>query len=163
VKLALGLYAPSGGTVTFDGAGDCTLEAVRSLTAYVPQEPMLFRGTVLDNILCGNASATRGDAVRAAKLAGADVFISRMERGYDSKLADGGGNLSGGQKQRLAIARALVKDAPVLLLDEITSALDEDTERQILETVRNLAAARAVLFVTHRPAVTALADEVRRL
>jgi ATP-binding cassette subfamily B protein len=163
VKLALGLYAPSGGTVTFDGAGDCTLEAVRGLTAYVPQEPMLFRGTVLDNILCGNASATREDAIRAAKLAGADIFISRMERGYGSPLADGGGNLSGGQKQRLAIARALVKDAPVLLLDEITSALDEGTERQILETVRRLAAARTVLFVTHRPAVTALADEVRQL
>jgi ATP-binding cassette subfamily B protein len=163
MKLILGLYSPQSGRIIFDGAGECTLPAVRSKTAYVPQESLLFRGTVLENILLGNSAASRTDAENAAKLAGADIFIKEMEHGYDTVLSDDGNNLSGGQKQRIAIARALIKNAPILLLDEITSALDAETEEQIINTVKAISKTKSVLFITHKAAITAQADKVIQL
>ena len=160
MKLILGLYLPQSGRIIFDGAGGCTLPAVRSKTAYVSQEALLFRGTVLENIISGNPSASRIDVENAAKLAGADIFINEMERGYDTVLSDDGENLSGGQKQRIAIARALVKDAPILLLDEITSALDQETEEQIINTVKAISRTKSVLFITHKTDIAAQADLV---
>ena len=158
MKLILGLYTSQAGTISFDGHEHATLESVRGKTAYVPQEPMLFRGSVLENILCGNPSATREDAILAARQAGADAFVSAMVSGYDTLIADDGKSLSGGEKQRIAIARALVKDAPILLLDEVTSALDAETEAAILETIRRIAQRKAVLWITHKQSVADQAD-----
>jgi len=151
------------GSVIFDGKDACTLENVRRKTAYVPQEPMLLRDTVINNILCGNVTASREEAVYAAKMAGAEGFISELADGYDTVLVDDGKNLSGGQNQRLAIARALVKNAPILLLDEITAALDDEAEQQVLETIKSLACECAVLFVTHKASVIEVADVVYRI
>lgn len=158
MKLILGLYTPDAGRIVFreGNPGD----SARRLTAYVPQEPALFRGTVLENILFGSPGTSREAAVSAAKLAGADGFISSLEKGYDTVLMDEGKSLSGGQRQRIAIARALVRDAPILLLDEITSALDRDTEVSILRTVKHIANTKTVLFITHRPDVCKWADKV---
>ncbi len=160
MKLILGLYSPQKGNLVFDGTDSNLIESIRQKTAYVPQEPMLFRGSVTDNILFGNPDATPEDAVKAAVLAGADEFISCMPSGYETQLTDDGGNLSGGQKQRIAIARALTKGAPILLLDEITSALDAETEAHILETVKTLSKDHAVVFITHKPGVEYMADVV---
>lgn len=139
------------------------LENIRLKTAYVSQEPLLFRGSILDNILFGNSDATREDAIEAARMADAYGFISEMTDGFDTLLADDGKNLSGGQKQRLAIARALVKSAPVLLLDEITSALDKSTEAQILETLKGISKTKTILIVTHDSEIAELADEIVRI
>ena len=158
VRLILGLYHPEGGEIVFRGKGAPTIASLRKQTAYVPQEPMLFRGSIFENIACGKDGCSREEVKAAAKLAEADNFISIMENGYDTLLTDGGNNLSGGQRQRIALARALVKGAPILLLDEITSSLDAQTERQILQTVRQISREKAVLLVTHKPDIEALAD-----
>jgi ATP-binding cassette, subfamily B, bacterial len=159
MKLLLGLYPPESGTITFDGDAPSTLDNIRAKTAYVPQEPLLFRGSVLENILFGNPAAALEDAEYAARLAGADIFISALEQGYDTILADDGKSLSGGQKQRLSIARALVKNAPILLLDEITSALDAEAAERILETVLHIAQTHSVLLITHNGAFDQLTDQ----
>lgn len=162
IKLALGLYAPKSGKgkIVFDGTEVLTLKNIRMKTAYVPQEPLLFRGSIVENILLGNQNADREDAVEAARMAGADSFISEMEKGYDTLLTDDGKNLSGGQKQKIALARALIKNAPILLLDEITSALDKASEEKILETLRLISRSKAILMVTHDADVTGVADRV---
>jgi ABC-type bacteriocin/lantibiotic exporter with double-glycine peptidase domain len=160
IKLILGLYTPDSGNIVFDGVEEPTLESIRAKTAYVPQEPMLLRASILENIRFGNPAASMADAVRAAQLAGADGLITGLEAGYETLLTDDGRNLSGGQRQRLALARALVKDAPILLLDEITSALDQVTKGQILETVKELGRTKAVLAVTHDPEIERIADRV---
>jgi ATP-binding cassette subfamily B protein len=163
MKLLLGLYAPQSGSISFDGTERATLSAIRHKTAYVPQDPLLFRGSVLDNILFGNPDAARTEAVEAARLAGADIFISGLEQGYDTMLADDGKSLSGGQKQRLSIARALVKKAPILLLDEITSALDAETAAQLMVTIRHISKTRAVLLITHDSTIAEQADMVYKI
>jgi len=163
MKLILGLYSPQKGELIFSGTDPNSTESIRRKTAYVPQEPILFRSSVLENILFGNPDATPEDAVKAAISAGADDFITRMPSGYETHLTDDGGNLSGGQKQRIAIARALVKTAPILLLDEITSALDVETEAHILETVKALSKDHAVVFITHKPGAERFADTIYRM
>lgn len=160
MKLILGLYEPNSGNITFDGNEAITLQSIRNKTAYVPQEAMLFRGSIYDNIACGNQNASRDDIISAAKLAGADEFIYNLENGYDTVLLDDGNSLSGGQKQRIAIARALVKNAPILLLDEITSSLDNQTEMYILETIKNISKTKAVLFITHKNDIAKWADRI---
>lgn len=156
MKLILGLYAPDRGEIYLAGI----TENLREATAYVPQEPTLFRGTVYENIAFGNPDASEEDIISAAKMAGAGEFIQNLENGYQTVLLDNGVSLSGGQKQRIAIARALVKNAPILLLDEITSALDHNTEAIVFDTVKNISKFKAVLFITHRTDVIKWADEV---
>jgi ATP-binding cassette, subfamily B, bacterial len=163
MKLMMALYHPTVGKITFRCDGDLSLAALRSMTAYVPQEPMLFHGSVYENIACGKEGCSSDDVISAAKQAGADGFILAMEKGYNTILIDDGKNLSGGQRQRIALARALVKEAPVLLLDEITSMLDRDTEEQILETVKNISKLKAVLMITHKPEIEKIADCVIHL
>lgn len=160
MKLILGLYEPKDGNICFDGDEVVTLTNLRNKTAYVPQDAMLFRGSIYDNIACGNENAAIDDIIASAKLAGADEFIRNLEKGYDTVLLDDGKSLSGGQKQRIAIARALVKNAPILLLDEITSALDKQSEEHILETIKNISKTKAVLFITHREDVIKWADRI---
>ena len=163
IKLVLGLYSIQNGNINYDGNEPSTLESIRAKTAYVPQEPLLFRGSILENILFGSDTGALADAVKAARLAGADTFISEMEQGYDTILIDDGKSLSGGQKQRIAIARALVKNAPILLFDEITSALDKDTENHIMATILEIAKEKSVLFITHRNTIIEKADNVYRI
>jgi ATP-binding cassette subfamily B protein len=160
LKLILGLYSPQSGRILFDGGEDVTLDNIRRKTAYVPQEPILFRGSVLENILFGNPRGTREDAVTAARLAGADGFVAELQDGFDTILTDDGKNLSGGQKQRLALARALVKNAPILLLDEITSALDKATSEQLCKTLQSIGKTKAILIVTHDAGIRAFADKI---
>ncbi|QSX04872.1 ABC transporter ATP-binding protein [Sedimentibacter sp. zth1] len=148
MKLILGLYAPNSGTIFTQNADN-----LRSLTAYVPQEPTLFRGTVYDNIAFGNSNASEDEIISVAKMAGADEFIRKLGNGYQTILFDNGANLSGGQKQRIAIARALIKGASILLLDEITSALDKDMEVAVINTIKNISKYKTVLFITHNPEI----------
>lgn len=160
LKLIMALYNPSAGEIIFDGDNTPSLDAVRSLSAYVPQEPMLFRGSIFENIACGWEGCLLEEVVSASKQAGAHEFISRMPDGYDTAVMDDGKGLSGGQKQRIAIARALIKNAPVLLLDEITSALDRETEEKIFDTIREISKTKTVLLVTHYTGIDKIADRV---
>lgn len=163
MKILLALYTPSAGEVVFKGNQSATLENLRSMTAYVPQDAMLINGSIRDNIAGGNESLSDEEIQKAAKLAGADDFIASMPNGYHTEIADSGQNLSGGQKQRIAIARALAKESPILLLDEVTSALDPATAEQISETIRRISETKAVLWITHDRKVAEMADCVYRL
>lgn len=159
LKIILGLYELGDGSIYFDD-NNGVYASLREATAYVPQEPALFRGTVYENIALGNPDATKAEVISAAIMAGADEFINTLEHKYDTVLLDNGASLSGGQKQRIAIARALLKDASILLLDEITSALDHDTEAIIIDTMRKISKNRALLFITHKSNAKDWADEV---
>ena len=163
MKILLALYAPDKGEVAFRGNQPVTLEYLRSMTAYVPQDAQLASESVRENITCGNDTILDGAVQEAAQLAGAAEFIHSMPEGYDTVLADSGKNLSGGQRQRIAIARALAKNAPILLLDEVTSALDPSIAEQIAQTIWNISRKKAVLWITHDRSVEALADYVYRL
>src|SRR5690606_10225536 len=129
-KLILGLYKPSSGSIRFDGVEIAAMapSELRSLIAFVPQDPVLFQGTVFENIAYGRPGASRVDVIRAARLANAHDFIAELPQGYYTEIGERGTRLSGGQKQRIAIARSILKDAPILLLDEATSALDSQSE-----------------------------------
>lgn len=163
MKLLLGLYTPQGGEVTFRGSEKVTLESLRQKTAYVPQDTKLFGDSIYQNIAYGNEKATREDIIHVANLAGAHEFIHRLNNGYETVLYDDGANLSGGQKQRILIARALLKDSQILLLDEITSALDNETESKIMSTIKEISRSKAVVFITHKEKVTSCGDVVYRM
>jgi ABC-type multidrug transport system fused ATPase/permease subunit len=160
--LACGFLQPTRGRVLVDGADlrGFTRASLRQKLAYVFQETALFDDSVAANIRLGKPDASEAELERAARRAGADEFIRALPQGYQTGLGRAGGRLSVGQKQRLAIARALVRDAPVLVLDEPTSALDAETEARLLESLRELARERAVLLIAHRPSTVRAADEI---
>lgn len=162
MKLILGLYKPEQGEIIFRNDGE-NKKPIRMYTSYVPQDPFLSYGTISENILFGNPDATYDEMLAAAKMAGVDEFVPQMDNGYETLLIDYGKSLSGGQKQRISIARALVKDSSILLLDEITSALDKEMEEYVLGSVKRLSKSKAVLFITHRKDAVKWADEVIRL
>ena len=118
--------------------------------AYVPQEPLLFHRSLFENIAYGNSNATREDVIRAAELAHAHEFIALLPLGYDTLVGERGIKLSGGQRQRIAIARALLKEAPILILDEATSALDSESEKYIQESLKKLMEKKTALVIAHR-------------
>ena len=151
-RLLQGLYSPEQGMVRIDGADlrEINLTHLRRSIGVVLQENFLFRGTVRDNIAMTRPDASFDEVVAAARLAGAEEFIERLPKGYDSVLEENGANLSGGQRQRLAIARALLPQPPILVLDEATSALDPDSEAIIMENLGRIAAGRTVIIVSHR-------------
>jgi ATP-binding cassette, subfamily B, bacterial len=151
-SLLLRFYDPSDGRVTLDGRDlrDLTLASLRANVAVVLQEPLLFGTTVRENIAYGRPGAAAGDIEAAARAAGAHAFISALPAGYDAPLGEGGATLSGGERQRLAIARAFVKDAPVLVLDEPTSALDAHSERALVDALGRLMKDRTTLIIAHR-------------
>lgn len=151
------------GSIYFSGNEIVTLETLRSKTAYVPQDPMLFSGTVLDNITCGCENAAITQAISAAKAADANEFIESLPEGYDTIILEDGKNFSGGQKQRIAIARAIYKNAPILLLDEITASLDDTAEQKIMEIICNISKSKAVLIIMHKLDIAKYADKVYRL
>jgi subfamily B ATP-binding cassette protein MsbA len=152
VSLIPRFYDPTSGRVTIDGVDlrNLKLRALRSQIAYVLQETVLFRGSVADNIAYGKGSATRDEIVAAAKLANADGFISEMPQGYDTLVGDRGDTLSGGQRQRIGIARAIIRNNPILILDEPTAALDAESERLVMEALTRLMEGRTVITIAHR-------------
>lgn len=162
IQLLLGLYEPQEGRILC-GENHLRGGKLREHSAYVPQSPMLFRGSIYENIAFGKENARPEEVYEAARLAGAEDFIQAAPQGYDTPLQDNGQGLSVGQKQRLAIARALLKNAPILLLDEVTSALDQETEEQLLETIKKISGHKAVLLISHHERAMAKADHLIQL
>ncbi|MGH7158213.1 MAG: ABC transporter ATP-binding protein [Candidatus Saccharimonadales bacterium] len=140
------------GTIAVDGQNiaNVTQESLRQAIAYVPQEPLLFHRTVRENIAYGRPDATEKELIRATKKANAHDFIAALPNGYDTVVGERGVKLSGGQRQRIAIARAILKDAPLLILDEATSALDSENEVQVQEALWQLMEGRTTLVIAHR-------------
>jgi len=145
-------YDPTAGKITIDETDirEYTLSGLRNQIAYVLQETVLFQGTVAENIAYGRGGATREEIVEAAKLANADEFIARMPHGYDTMVGDRGDTLSGGQRQRIGIARAIIRNNPILILDEPTAALDTESEQQVIEALERLMKGRTVITIAHR-------------
>jgi ATP-binding cassette subfamily B protein len=161
-RLLQGLNPKYEGIIKIDGMDlrEIDLRHLRTNIGVVAQENFLFSGTIRENIGIARASASFSEIVRAAQLAGAEEFIERLPRGYDTIIAEGGSNLSGGQRQRLAIARALVVDPPVLILDEATSALDAESEAIINANLLRIAQSRTIICVSHRLAMLVPADAI---
>ena len=161
-KLLLGLYPISEGSITINGMNfkEHSLQELRKQIAYVPQEPYLFHGSVMENIRMGNPKATEKEIMQAAKAANAHDFIVDLEDGYSTNVGERGNNLSGGQRQRIAIARAILKDAPIILMDEATSALDNESEQLVNESLKNLHGRKTIVMIAHRPSTVQLADRV---
>lgn len=151
-SLLLRLYEADAGSVMIDGqdVSSVTQKSLRENIAVVFQEPALFSGTVRENIAYGRPKATDEEVVAAAKAANAHEFIAKFEKGYGTEIGERGLKLSGGQKQRIAIARALLKDAPVLILDEATSSLDSRSERAVQQALERLMKRRTTLIIAHR-------------
>jgi ATP-binding cassette subfamily C protein CydD/ATP-binding cassette subfamily C protein CydCD len=163
LNLLLGFASGDSGRVTVGGIDLAAVDPAswRSSIAWVPQRPSLFGGTIRANIALGRAGIPDiSDIVRAATLAGAHEFIASLPQGYDTVLGDDGAGLSAGQRQRIALARAFLRDAPFVLLDEPTANLDADTAASVMAAITRLAAGRTVLMAAHRPELIALADRV---
>ena len=156
------MYDVLDGRIAIDGQDvrSFTLESLRRQVSFVLQESVLFRATVADNIAYGRPGASREDIVRAARLANADEFITRLPHGYDTMLGERGDSLSGGQRQRLAIARAIIRDTPILLLDEPSAALDPESEQLIFDGLTRLMAGRTSITIAHRLATVRDADVI---
>jgi ATP-binding cassette subfamily B protein/subfamily B ATP-binding cassette protein MsbA len=156
------LLDPWAGRVRIDGrdARSVKLKSLRAQIALVSQEPFLFPGSIADNLAWGRPAASRAEIEAAARAARAHEFIARLPAGYDTLLGERGATLSGGERQRLAIARALLKQAPILILDEPTSALDAQTEWLILEGLKELMVGRTTLMIAHRLSTVRCADRI---
>ncbi len=161
-KLLLGLYPLQEGTIRVNGLDirENSLSKLREQISYVPQEPYLFNGSIMENIRMGRPEATEEDIVEAAKLANAHEFIKSFSEGYETIVGERGNNLSGGQRQRIAIARAILKNAQIILMDEATSALDNESEQLVNEALRRLHGKKTIVMIAHRPSTVQLADRV---
>lgn len=164
-KLLLGFYPIGKGSISIDGKSyhSLTLEEIRARIAYVPQEPYLYGVSIAQNIAYGRRGANRDEVIAAAKAANAHEFIMKQPKGYDTVPGERGNTLSGGERQRIAIARAIIRNTPVMILDEATSALDNESESLVQEAVRRLRQDRTILMIAHRPATIAAADIVVRV
>lgn len=162
VDLLTGFYKPDAGLITVDGISldNVDINAWRSSIGYVPQELTLLHGTIYDNITLGDATIPRDAVWQALRSAGADGFISELPDKIDSHIGNMGSKLSGGQRQRLSLARALVLKPSILILDEVTSALDETTEAAICANIAGLGNAYTIIAITHRPAWTKIATRL---
>ena len=162
VSLIPRFYDATAGKVEVDGVDvrDYKLQWLRSQIGYVLQETVLFRGTVYDNIAYGREGATRDEVIEAARLANADEFISRMPDGYETMIGERGDTISGGQRQRIGIARALIRDNPILILDEPTAALDTESEKLVIEALERLMKGRTVITIAHRLSTIRDADKI---
>jgi ABC-type multidrug transport system fused ATPase/permease subunit len=162
VSLIPRFYDPNAGSVKIDGVDvrDYKLHGLRQHIGFVLQDTVLFRGTVRDNIAYGHPGATADEIVQAAKLANADEFIRRMPHGYDSPVGERGLTLSGGQRQRIGIARALIRNNPILILDEPTAALDTESEKLVIEALERLMKGRTVITIAHRLSTIRDADKI---
>src|SRR5262245_51325012 len=162
VSLLLRFYRPTAGRIILDGADVATLDLtwLRRQIALVLQEPIIFSGTLRENIAYGRPGASDVDVIAASHAAGLHDFVATLADGYDTPVGERGVRLSGGQRQRLSIARAFLKDAPVLILDEPTSNLDTTTEQQIFASLDRLARGRTTLVISHRLATVQRADRI---
>ncbi len=133
---------------------------MREFISYVPQDAFLFHGSVKENIRMGKLAASEQEIVEAAKAANAHEFIERLPDGYDTMVGERGYNLSGGQRQRIAIARAILKDAPIILMDEATSALDNESEHLVNDALRKLRGEKTIFMIAHRTSTIQMADRV---
>lgn len=161
-KLLLGFYPLEHGSISVNGKpySDITLKEVREQIAYVPQEPYLYETTIAENIAYGRQGADREEIIKAAKAANAHDFIMKLPDGYDTLLGERGNTLSGGERQRIAIARAIIRNTPVILMDEATSALDNESETLVQESIKALRSGRTIIMIAHRPSSIAAADAV---
>jgi ATP-binding cassette subfamily B protein len=161
-KMLQGMYSPQGGIVRFDGVDmrEIDLSHLRRSMGVVLQENFIFRGSVKENIAITRPDATFEQIVEAAQTAGADEFIEHLQHGYDTILEENGSNLSGGQRQRLAIARAILPQPRILILDEAASALDPDSEAIFMRNLSRIAAGKTVIIISHRLATLTNADRI---
>jgi len=162
VSLIERFYDPQSGGISIDGTDirDLTVESLRSQISMVLQDVFLFNGTIAENIAYSVKDATREQIEGAARIACADDFISQMPEGYNTMIGERGVRLSGGQKQRLSIARAVLRNTPILILDEATSSVDMETELQIQAAIENLAGSRTVIVIAHRLSTIISADQI---
>jgi ATP-binding cassette subfamily B protein/subfamily B ATP-binding cassette protein MsbA len=162
VSLIPRFFDPWSGRVVLDGLDvrEIQIESLRNQIGIVLQEPFLFPISVAENIAYGRLDATRDEIAEAARAANADDFIRRLPQRYDTVLGERGATLSGGERQRLSIARALLKNAPVLILDEPTSSLDSDTEALLLEALERLMTGRTTFVIAHRLSTIRRADRI---
>jgi subfamily B ATP-binding cassette protein MsbA len=162
VSLMPRFYDPTGGRVLIDGVDIATMKlpALRKQIGFVLQETVLFRGTIRENIAYGHPGASNEDVIAAAKLANADEFIARMPHGYDSVVGERGDTLSGGQRQRIGIARAVIRNSPIMILDEPTAALDTESEKLVIEGLERLMKGRTVIMIAHRLSTIRDADKI---
>ena len=137
-----------------------SLDALRAQVGFVLQETVLFRGTIRENIAYGRPGATDEEVVSAAKVANADEFIGRMPHGYDTVVGERGDTLSGGQRQRIGIARAVIRNSPIMILDEPTAALDTESEHLVIDALRKLMKGRTVIMIAHRLSTISDADKI---
>ena len=152
INLIMRLYDPLSGSITIDDTDlrDVTFQSIRDRIAFVGQDTFLFHGTVRHNIELGRQGATSDEIIAAATAANAHEFIMNLPNGYNTDVGENGSRLSGGQKQRLAIARAMLRNAQILILDEATSALDSESESLIRDALSNLTAGRTTIMIAHR-------------
>jgi subfamily B ATP-binding cassette protein MsbA len=162
VNLVSRFYRPQSGQVRIDGhdLAGVTLSSLRSQIGVVIQESVLFGGSIADNIACGNARATQADVEKAARLANAHDFIVEQVKGYDTEIGERGMRLSGGQRQRIAIARALLRDPRILILDEFTSGIDAESENLITDAIQKSMVGRTCLVIAHRLNTIRHADRI---
>ncbi len=161
-NLLMRLYEPESGEILIDGynINDVTQKSLRRNIGVVFQDPSLFSGTIKENIGYANLAATDDEIISAAKAANADGFINKFEKGYETEIGERGLKLSGGQKQRIAIARALLKNAPILVLDEATSSLDSKSEKLVQEALNNLMKNRTTIIIAHRLSTIQNVDKI---
>lgn len=162
VSLMERFYDPIEGSVMLDGKDirDITIKSLRNNISLVSQDVFLFNGTIYDNIAFGNPKASREEIIKAATTARVSDFVDKMPDGYETVIGERGVRLSGGQKQRIAIARAVLKDSPVLILDEATSAVDNETEALIQQAIDELSKTRTVVVIAHRLSTVMKADNI---
>lgn len=155
-------YDPTSGTVRLEGVelGQLRLKDLRASVAFVPQDPILLPASVAENIAYGKPAASRSEIERAAGAANADAFIRRLPQGYDTVIGEGAARLSSGEKQRINLARAFLKDAPIIILDEPTSALDVDSEELVVKSLADLMVNRTSLLVAHRLSTIRTVDRI---
>ena len=162
VSLIPRFYDPSGGRILIDGVDirDYKLQPMRDQIGFVLQDTVLFRGTVRSNIAYGRPGASDREMVEAARLANAHDFIMRMPDGYDTQVGERGLTLSGGERQRIGIARTIIRDSPILILDEPTASLDSESEKLVIEALERVMKGRTVITIAHRLSTIRDADKI---
>ena len=162
INLLFRFYDPTSGSITIDGLNlrDISFHNLRQLMALVSQDVVIFDATVAENILCGREGATRDEIEAAARAAHAHEFIVHLPKKYDTRVGERGVTLSTGQRQRLSIARAFIRNAPILVLDEATASLDSEAEAEVQAAIDRLSENRTVICVAHRLSTLTACDEI---